>query len=170
MCTISSTLELLTDLPFTDYSEKLFLSLLLPVIPVYYGDPLAPNITTTPSYIKVSDFNSPRHLSEYLIYLADHPWEYEKYHAWRKNPEPFQMEYLRKAQQIPGPREVMAHELAHSLKWLSNRRAMCCRMCDEAYLRGRIAAHSSNDEVNKTFGKEEIARRFYGGVHVEFEH
>ena len=39
------------------------------------------------SYINVEDFESPKKLAEYLIFLNNTPVEYNKYHMWRKNYE-----------------------------------------------------------------------------------
>ena len=154
------------------YSEKLFIALLLPVIPVYYGDPRAPNVTSSPSYIRASDFASPKALSEYLLYLDANPAEYEKYHTWRKNPNSILREYLDEAQFVPGPREIQAHSLRHdNLVWLIDRTASCCRLCNEQFLRARMAERTRGNIVNKTYNRKvDIARRFYGTSDVHFEH
>ena len=44
------------------------------------------------SYINVEDFESPKKLAEYLIFLNHNPIEYNKYHAWRKDYEGKEME------------------------------------------------------------------------------
>ena len=153
------------------FSEKLFTTLLLPVVPVFYGDPRAPNITTTPSYIRASDFASPRALSEYLLYLDANPAEYEKYHAWRKSSTPFLKEYLDEVQLVPGPREIHAHiGKRESLVWLTTRKASCCRLCNEQFLRSRIAERTRANIVNKTYTKHDIITRFYGGAEIHFGH
>lgn len=141
---------------------------MLPVVPVYYGDPGATNITTTPSYIKASDFRNPVALAHYLLQLDRNPEEYERYHEWRKHPEPFQMEYLRKVSKIPGPREVLAANEGKNNLW-GIRKAMCCRLCNEPFLREQMAARTHADVVTARFREPEIAHRFYGGAAVHFD-
>ena len=36
------------------------------------------------SFIDVKDFESPKHLAEYLKYLIGNPEKYLEYHQWRK--------------------------------------------------------------------------------------
>jgi len=75
-------------------TEKLFLSLMMNVVPVYMGAADAPNITKTPSYIRASDFRSAHALAAYLLYLDSHPDEYMKYHAWRTDASLFDDAFL----------------------------------------------------------------------------
>ena len=47
-----------------------------------YAKLLPPN-----SYINVEDFESPKKLAEYLIFLDKNATEYNKYHKWKKEYE-----------------------------------------------------------------------------------
>jgi hypothetical protein len=71
-----------------DYvTEKFFEPLIAGSVPVYRG---APNIKDfAPGehcFINAADFNSPRELSEYLLYVAAHDAEYESYLGWKAKP------------------------------------------------------------------------------------
>ena len=73
-----------------DYVTEKFLDpLTAGSVPVYRG---APNIDDfTPGehcFINAADFDNPRELSEYLMYLATHDAEYESYLAWKDKPFP----------------------------------------------------------------------------------
>lgn len=137
---------------------------MLSTVPVYYGDPLAPNITKTPSYIKASDFDSPRSLALYLLHLDENPKEYQRYQSWRKQGyDAFTDEYLDAVKHVAGPIERKLHKTEPV--WLSYRRAMCCRLCDGDYLRERAAARGSHI-VNFTLGKVEIHKTFHRGVQL----
>jgi hypothetical protein len=121
---------------------------------VYYGDPDVPNITTTPSFIKVSDYSSTRSLADHLRFLDANPDEYARYQAWRKSKTPFTREYLNDlAENYPGPAEV-AMNIAHVSRFLSNRKAVCCRLCDEAFLFRKMAVHSERNRVPHSQGRE----------------
>jgi len=68
-----------------DYvTEKLFHAFRAGTLPVYMG---APNVDdfcpSNHSIIKVTDFKSPAHLAEYLLFLDKHEEEYNKYFAWK---------------------------------------------------------------------------------------
>jgi hypothetical protein len=129
-------------------TEKLFTVLNMQILPVYLGAMNAPNITVTPSYIRASDYASPKELAKYLIYLADHADEYAKYHSWRnENAGPvFDPSYLRLvAKKYPGKRESQYHRSRRM-----SRRSTCCRLCDLALL-DRLseerASHAENQDV-----------------------
>ena len=149
-------------------TEKLIEILSLPVIPVYYGDPIVLNITSTPSFIKALDFATPEKLGEYLLYLDANADEYNKYQAWRTSETPFAEDYLRLLRdKVAGPLELEQY-LNVDLRKYSNgkldayravqRRAQCCRLCDENQVREakanrtRVVPHSWNEHtINKRF-------------------
>jgi len=111
-------------------TEKLFTVLTMPVVPVYLGAFDVPNITLIPSFIKASDFATPKQLAEYLLHLDAHPDEYMRYHAWRNDPSGFHPGFLDLvAHQVPGQAEMRAYKGRGYQKF--SRRAACCRLCDE---------------------------------------
>jgi len=121
-------------------TEKLVHTLSLGPVPVYLGAPDVYNITVTPSFINVKDFASPKALADYLVHLADHPDEYNAYHAWRTSPAHFTEEYLRMvADKLPSPEERKIHEDFMGHEHLSERRSLCCRLCNLDFLRRRVA-------------------------------
>lgn len=68
-----------------DYvTEKLFDSLLFDSIPIVYG--LADYAKWLPksAYINALDFQSPKHLVDYLIYLSQNKTAYNSYFKWKK--------------------------------------------------------------------------------------
>lgn len=72
----------------TDYvTEKLPHAVQGLAVPVYMGtravERWAPG---SHSFIHVSDFASPRHLANYLLWLRDHPRAYRRYFAWKFRP------------------------------------------------------------------------------------
>jgi hypothetical protein len=144
------------------YSEKFYSIHLLPLIPVYYGNPSVPNITSLPSFIKVSEFRNPKLLAEYLLYLDANDAEYQKYFQWRKHPELLNKQYLDIMQKrVPGPAEYLNHQIHKDGKlWMSVRRSVCCRLCDERYL--RFAKATRHDYVRWTASDSDIMRLFYG--------
>ena len=148
----------------TEYvTEKLFTALLLPLVPVFYGSPHTPNITTTPSFIRASDFATPAQLAAYLAYLDDHPAEYAKYSRWRSKgnlPNAFTQEYLRALQyRSVGPREVKLHRYV-------DRTAQCCRLCDEKYL--QWASQRPKVIIPPRMAAEEIDAKFFSGTLSKF--
>jgi hypothetical protein len=145
-------------------TEKLFVSLTLPVIPIYYGAPNAPNITKTPSYIKASDFRNPRELARYLLYLDQHPKEYMKYHLWRTDPSQFTDEYLETLQKrVPGPvEEVMYRDNGYDK---FPRTASCCRLCDPEYVNWAVKKRRvPEDLVKAPFSVRDIEKVFFQGT------
>ena len=57
-----------------DYvTEKLFNTFLLPIVPVVLGGANYERFAPPNSYINVAEFDSPKHLANYLIYLDQHP-------------------------------------------------------------------------------------------------
>ena len=121
-------------------TEKLLETLALPTLPVYYGAPNVPNITISPSFIKATDFKTPESLATYLLYLDANPIEYNRYHEWRNQANPFDDYYLKTMRdRVAGPLEIDAHNVIHmkdnenselNYQFLQ-RRAQCCRLCDE---------------------------------------
>ncbi len=114
-------------------SEKLLQVLSMPIIPIYLGTPNTPNITITPSYIKVSDFPNPKRLADYLLFLDENHDEYMKYHEWRRDPNLFHPDYLDLlAKKAPGVDELEPYRKKHMPHY--PRAAACCRLCDANYL------------------------------------
>ena len=67
-----------------DYmTEKIFRTLKFDIIPVVLGAGNYSNLITSGSYIDVRDFDSPKHLSQLLIYLSKHPEYYLEYLHWK---------------------------------------------------------------------------------------
>ena len=84
-------------------TEKLFLPFLYGAVPVYYGAPDVPQLTKTPSFIRVSDFKNRQELADYLIYLDSNETASMQYHQWRTlGYEAFSTEFLQfsRAQRI----------------------------------------------------------------------
>ena len=141
---------------------------MLPVIPIYYGGELLLNITKLPSFIHVAQFNTPKDLAYYLLYLDANPTEYEKYHLWRTETQPFTSEYLELLQnRVPGPAEVSAHiKHDHHPKgvnpdentWLKMRTASCCRLCNEEYVKRAKIWRSDKDLVSRSQTKAQIMK------------
>ena len=145
-------------------TEKLFTALNMPVLPVYMGALNAPNITTTPSFIRAADFASPKALAEYLVFLADNPAEYMRYHAWRTAENPFEASYLEKLKrQMPGPDELHAYREQGYDKF--PRTAACCRLCDPDYVAwARDQRVLSRDLVAPPLNEGAIDHVFFGGT------
>ncbi len=111
-------------------------------IPIYYGAPDVPKITRTPSYINVLDFQGPADLAKYLLYLSENESEYNKYHQWRHERNPFDPEYLKLlAIQRPGAVETQVHAEIQGSIVRANRRAACCRLCNEAWIKRMLETH-----------------------------
>lgn len=148
-------------------TEKLLFTLSIPIVPVYFGAMDAPNITTTSSFIRVADFQTPRDLASYLTYLDQNYDEYNKYHAWRTNTNPFNDQYLTKMRNdVPGPNELLSyykptksgeHHFIHN--------AQCCRLCNENFVK-KIAAKSRQNfyVVNPAMNSKTISSTFFGGA------
>ena len=153
-----------------DYtSEKLFFALSLGPVPVYMGAKDLPRITKTKSFINVRDFATPEQLGKYLLWLAKNPDEYNKFHTWRRSPAGSGLadEYLDLvAKQVPGKAELETHADVSGGVW-TNRRASCCRMCNLAYLRERMAESEPGglsgwvtwDDLDKTFFNGTMSKR-----------
>jgi hypothetical protein len=141
-------------------TEKLFFALNVPVVPVYLGALNVPNVTVTPSFIKASDYKSPRELSSYLLYLDSNEKEYMKYHSWRKSPSSFTQEYLDSlAYKVAGPEELLAYR---SLFKRYPRTAQCCRLCDENYVKYATSTKGPKSLVGAILSGDAIQRRFFG--------
>lgn len=126
----------------------------MPLVPVYYGDLTVTNITKTPSFLKVSDYSSVRSLADHMLFLDSHPEEYAKYGQWRKETNPFLPEFLAKVEaNLPGPREVKMHMHSSSL-FLSNRKAVCCRLCNPAFLEEKMTMHNESNLVPAVLSSE----------------
>lgn len=68
-----------------DYvTEKLFDSLLFDSIPVVLGLGNYEKWLPKSAYINALDFQSPRHLTEYLLYLSKNTTAYNSYFKWKK--------------------------------------------------------------------------------------
>ena len=142
----------------------------MPVIPVYYGDSQVPNITVTPSFIRVADYESPDALAAYLLFLDTHPDEYAKYHTWRKNPASISKDYLKSVEEnVPGPKELLHHIDDSHRVYYSSRRAVCCRLCNEAFVKCKVKerkqklARREPILVEAPWSHTRIEEKFYGG-------
>lgn len=72
-----------------DYvTEKIFDALRAGSIPVYLGAPNVAQYVPPGSYIDAAAYPGARELGTHLRYLAAHPGEAAKYHAWRAQPLP----------------------------------------------------------------------------------
>lgn len=141
-------------------TEKLFFALNVPVVPIYLGALNVPNVTVTHSFIKASDFKSPRELSQYLLHLDANEEEYMKYHSWRKSARSFTQEYLDSlANKVAGPEELLSYR---SLFKRYPRTAQCCRLCDENYVKYAASTKSSKSLVGAILSGDAIQRRFFG--------
>ena len=68
-----------------DYvTEKLFDSLLFDSVPIVYGLGNYEKWLPKSAYINALDFQSPRHLTEYLLYLSKNTTAYNSYFKWKK--------------------------------------------------------------------------------------
>jgi hypothetical protein len=114
----------------------------------------------TPSYIRATDFKSPKALAEYLLYLDANPKEYMKYHAWRNDPNAFDPQYLDLIEhQMPGQDELHAYRGRGYPKY--SRRAACCRLCDANWL--ERAKATRNTLVGQKWHPEDVNNRLFEG-------
>ena len=142
-------------------TEKLFFILTFPILPVYFGPANAPNITTIPSYIRVTDFNSPKALGDYLLYLNENPDEYMKYHKWRWDNSLFEKSYLeRLSTRVAGPEELLAYKKMKISRF--PRAAQCCRLCDENYVKFATATRTPDSYINPFLRGADITRLYLG--------
>ena len=66
-------------------TEKTWRSFELGLVPVVYGAPgNYEHILPVHSYINVADFESPKHLAEYMVRLDRYDYLYNEYFAWKK--------------------------------------------------------------------------------------
>jgi len=142
----------------------------MPLVPVYYGDPQVPNITITPSFIRVRDFDNPKSLARYLLYLDANPDEYAKYRSWRGNPSAISPEYIKSLQRdVPGPKEILANMDNRNSLYHSPRRSVCCRLCDKAYVQEKIEQRQQKLTrgepiiVHQAYDLDQIHSAFYRG-------
>ncbi|XP_064087337.1 alpha-(1,3)-fucosyltransferase C-like [Macrobrachium nipponense] len=68
-------------------TEKVYNLLYYPIVPVVRGSANYSALLPPNSYIDANNY-SPKELAERLLYLKDHPKEYEKYLEWRKYYQP----------------------------------------------------------------------------------
>ena len=142
-------------------TEKLFFTLNLPVIPVYYGAPNVPNVTVIPSFIKVADFHSPKQLANYLLHLAENEEESMAYHRWRKDPKLFSKDYLDIiSKRLAGPEELKVYQDKNVLRF--PRAAQCCRLCDENYVRYAMESRTDESLINGRMGERDVKKKFFG--------
>ena len=144
-------------------TEKLWTTLVLPVVPVFYGARNVMNITKTPSFIRAADFASPKELAEYLLFLDANPKEYMRYHAWRKDPSSFTPEFLEVMKhRVPGPLELQEYRKRGYEKF--PRTASCCRLCDPEYVEyAKRSRRVPQDLVGPPLTDREIDRLFFAG-------
>lgn len=145
-------------------TEKLFFTLSQDVVPVYFGALDAPNITTTRSYIKASDFATPELLAEYLVYLDHNPEKYHEYFAWKVMGEDvFEAAYLQTlAKQWIGARERA--ETRQVKKHFVDRTAACCRLCNREFM----LQPGERQLVPKYLSPAQLQQRFYNNSPVEW--
>ena len=147
-------------------SEKLLWILTIPVVPVYYGAPNVPNITTVPSYINVANFRNPEALAQYLLHLDGKPEEYNKYHVWRdKSGKYFTEEYLDAIRyKLAGPEEVLQFS---NDAFAPQRSAQCCRLCDKRYVQWAVHQRLINKKRGTSrvtdMTKSHLMTKFFGG-------
>jgi len=147
-------------------TEKLLTVLAMPIVPVYYGSRSLPNITTTPSFIKASDYAYPQRLAKYLLYLDKNPEEYERYHAWRSDPKSIHPQFLEMlAMKSPGyyetqPIRVMDKDKPEAEKRRPNRAAVCCRLCDENHI--LWAKSQPRTFYDVPLHSQDVMREFFG--------
>jgi alpha-1,3-fucosyltransferase len=68
-----------------DYvTEKLFKNMKHLIIPVVYGGANYTKFAPPRSYINANDFADAKQLTDYLVYLDQHPEEYVKYFWWKR--------------------------------------------------------------------------------------
>jgi hypothetical protein len=88
------------------------------------------------------DFPSPNELAKYLLFLSENEKEYDKYHEWRSDRNSLHPEYLKLlALQRPGAVETEVHAKVLGTTTRANRRAACCRLCNESWLKRVIKTH-----------------------------
>ena len=145
-------------------TEKLLTALNLGILPVYIGAPNVPNITSTPSFVNAMNFRSPKDLAAYLLFLDKNPSEYKKYHAWRENPDQFDLDYLALvARQMPGQEEMRVYRDRGIDKF--PRRAECCRLCDENFVSKSAADRDpKRDAVHTKWSVDKINRHLFSGM------
>lgn len=147
-------------------TEKLFFSLNIPILPVYYGWIQLPNITKTPSFIRVADFNSPKSLANYLLYLDATHTEYMKFHEWRWKSDSFEENFLKKlSKDVAGPDEQMIYVKQTPQPAYPSRSAQFCRLCDpdevERLSRENYLAGSKRIVIEPPMNKQDILQRFF---------
>lgn len=149
-------------------TDKLFTVLALPTLPVFYGAPNMPNVTSVPSFINVvADFKSPASLARYLIFLDQNPDQYSRYHMWRNDASLFTDDFLRTMTlKVAGPEEQLAH--LNSMPKAFSRASQCCRLCDENFVKWATHERKVNKQqalVTTMNSKNIIAKLFDGGIH-----
>ena len=66
-------------------TEKFFLTLNYNIIPVVFGLGDYGKYVPASAFINVLDFKTAEQLAGHLLYVSEHPSEYNKYFAWRKH-------------------------------------------------------------------------------------
>jgi hypothetical protein len=86
-----------------DYvTEKFFDPLRVGCVPVYLGTPNIDDFAPgAHCFINVSDFQSPKQLAEYLLWLNNNDEEYQKYFSWKQ--QPFRDSFLRILEKVKVP-------------------------------------------------------------------
>jgi hypothetical protein len=143
-------------------TEKLFFALNVPTVPIYYGALNVPNITVTPSFLRVSDYHSPKELALHLQYLSENREEYMKLHYWRTHPASFTKEYLEILQhRVAGPDELMFYKKRNFKRF--PRTAQCCRLCDENFVKFATETRTHASLVSHYMTEDQIAKKFFKG-------
>ncbi|KAK0405006.1 hypothetical protein QR680_017755 [Steinernema hermaphroditum] len=76
-----------------DYVTEKFFRLDQGIVPVVLSRKVMEHVAPSDSFIAVDDFDSPRDLAEYLIFVASHPDVYAKYFEWRRSFEVAKADY-----------------------------------------------------------------------------
>jgi len=151
-------------------TEKLFRTLQMGTVPVYYGAPDMFNITKNPCFINARNFKSPKALANYLIYLDENPHEYNKYLKWKLDPQPFTKEYLlHLSNSVPAQEEMepllRSSEFSGRESGHMRRRAMVCRLCNTKYLehsRSVSSLHSGGHEYHQhRWSRDKIFQSYF---------
>jgi hypothetical protein len=140
-------------------TEKLFDTLALDILPVYYGALDAPNVTVLPSFVRASDFSSPTKLAQHLLFLDGNNEAYEAYFTWKRtSPDvAFDPKYLDLlAKQWAGPLEhrLTREQGIHNVR----RAAACCRLCNKEF----VSNAPEFRPVPRYWTRAEIQKVFYG--------
>ena len=151
-------------------TEKLYSMMKLGIVVVYYGDPdvLSVTVSSHPSFVKVSDFPSPKALAKFLTELAKDGDRYASYFAYRTDPALFSPEFVAFTERVLPTREES--EAVASLSYeheprvgeggaATQRRILCCRLCDPEFLRS--SKQTTWNLVERPWPPDKIKRKLF---------